>query len=51
MRLVLPRTTPKQEEFLRAVTRYVAFGGSRGGGKSFVVDLKAAILEIKTCLG
>lgn len=47
MRLVLPKPTPKQEEFLRAVTRYVAFGGSRGGGKSFAVDIKACILALK----
>ena len=46
MRLVLPKPTPKQEEFLRAKTRYVAYGGSRGGGKSYAVDIKASLLAL-----
>ena len=33
MKLVLPRPTPKQMEFMRAQTRYVCYGGARGGGK------------------
>lgn len=46
MRLVLPKPTPKQEEFLRAKTRYVAYGGCRGGGKSYAVDIKAPVLAL-----
>jgi phage terminase large subunit len=36
--------TPKQREFLTADTSRVAFGGSRGGGKSWAVRTKAKIL-------
>ena len=42
--LKLPRPTPKQELFLTADKKYVAFGGARGGGKSFAVRLKAILL-------
>jgi len=35
---------PKQIEFYKAVARYVAFGGSRGGGKSFAARRKAVLL-------
>ena len=33
---------PKQEHFFRARTRYTAYGGARGGGKSWAVRVKAA---------
>lgn len=33
---------PKQQEFCRARTRYVAYGGARGGGKTHVARIKAA---------
>jgi phage terminase large subunit len=46
MKLILPKPTPKQEEFLRARTRYVAYGGCRGGGKSYAVDIKAPVLAL-----
>ena len=42
--LKLPRPTPRQELFLEADRKYVAFGGARGGGKSFAVRIKACIL-------
>lgn len=35
---------PKQELFLQADTRYVAYGGARGGGKSWAVRAKALLL-------
>lgn len=47
MRLTLPAPTEKQLEFLTDRHRYCAFGGARGGGKSFAVRLKAILL----CLG
>lgn len=34
--------TPKQREFTRARSRYVAYGGARGGGKTHVLRWKAA---------
>jgi len=37
--------TSKQEEFYRAKTRYVGYGGSRGGGKSHAVRTKATLLS------
>jgi len=40
------RPNPKQEQFLRATTRYVAYGGARGGGKSWAVRVKAVLLAI-----
>ena len=38
---------PKQREFFLARTRYVAYGGGRGGGKSWAVREKAKRLAIK----
>lgn len=32
---------PKQKQFMQARTRYVAYGGARGGGKSHVLRIKA----------
>lgn len=45
----------KQYLFLLAKRRHVAFGGARGGGKSWVVDVKAVLLAnryagIKICI-
>ena len=42
--LKLPRPSPKQQQFLSADKRNVAFGGARGGGKSFAVRYKAILL-------
>lgn len=36
--------TPKQQEFLTAKTRYVGYGGARGGGKSWAIRLKATLM-------
>ena len=44
MVLKLPSPSPKQKLFLLEKHRHVAFGGARGGGKSWVVRLKAIIL-------
>ena len=41
------RPQPKQKEFMMARTKYVAFGGARGGGKSWSVREKAKRLAIK----
>lgn len=38
---------PKQKEFMTASERYVAYGGARGGGKSFAVRVKAVLLAMK----
>lgn len=34
----------RQEEFLKATARYIAYGGARGGGKSWAVQRKAYLL-------
>ncbi len=47
MTLTLSPPHEKQKEFLLARSRYVAYGGARGGGKSHAVRLKAALM----CLG
>lgn len=41
---ILGTPSPKQLEFLRARARHVAFGGARGGGKSWAVRCKAILL-------
>ena len=41
LKLDLGGLTPKQKLFCQARTRYVAFGGARGGGKSHVARIKA----------
>ena len=38
--------TAKQEQFFNANTRYVGYGGSRGGGKSHAVRAKATALAL-----
>jgi len=45
--LVLPSPSPKQLEFLHDSHRYIAFGGARGGGKSWAVRVKAVLLALK----
>lgn len=44
MELILPKPSAKQKLFLLATAMHVCFGGARGGGKSWVVRLKAIIL-------
>ena len=38
---------PKQREFLRARQHYIAYGGARGGGKSYVARMKAELLCLR----
>ena len=47
MRINLPSPSPKQDLFLTDTHRYVAFGGARGGGKSWAVRIKAILLALK----
>lgn len=37
---------PKQVEFCKATTKYVAYGGARGGGKSYASRIKATLLAL-----
>lgn len=45
--VVLGKPQPKQREFMLAAAKYVAFGGARGGGKSWSVREKAKRLALK----
>ena len=44
--LIIDRPYPKQIEFLEATNRYIAYGGARGGGKSWTARIKATLLAI-----
>ena len=44
--LILQPPNEKQKLFLEAITKHVGFGGARGGGKSWVVRLKAILLAL-----
>lgn len=46
LKLKLNKPYPKQEEFMRSKTRYTAYGGARGGGKSEAVRTKAILLAL-----
>ncbi len=43
-KVLIERPNPKQAEFFRAKTRFVAYGGARGGGKSWALRRKALLL-------
>lgn len=45
--LKLGEPSPKQKEFLSARTKYVSFGGARGGGKSWSVRVSAITKALK----
>lgn len=47
LELRIPAPSPKQELFLRAREKYVAYGGARGGGKSWAVRTKAEIMALR----
>ena len=40
------RISDKQRRFMEALTRYVAYGGGRGGGKSWAVRAKSKLLAL-----
>ena len=46
IKLKLNKPYPKQDEFMRSRTRYTAYGGARGGGKSEAVRTKAILLAL-----
>lgn len=39
--------SPKQEVFFKTRCRFVAYGGARGGGKSWAVDRKAPLMALR----
>lgn len=43
----LDKPSPKQVEFLKDTHKYVAFGGARGGGKSWALRFKMIMLAYK----
>ena len=45
--LILPAPSEKQKLFLTAHHKHIAFGGARGGGKSFAVRTKAKLLALR----
>ena len=45
--LRIPAPSEKQKQFLAAKQKHVAFGGARGGGKSFAIRMKAILLCLK----
>ena len=42
--LVIPQPSEKQRRFMMDRHRYIAYGGARGGGKSWAVRVKAVLL-------
>lgn len=44
--LLLDRPYPKQVEFFQAKSKYIAYGGARGGGKSWAARVKAVLLAL-----
>lgn len=44
--LELPSPSPRQEQFFNDTHKYVAFGGARGGGKSWAVRVKALLMSL-----
>lgn len=45
--LTFPPPSEKQRKFMTERHKYVAFGGARGGGKSWSVRVKAALLALR----
>lgn len=45
--VVIGRPNEKQKQFLLCRKKYVAFGGARGGGKSWAVRTKAKLLALR----
>lgn len=49
MILKLDRPYPKQIEFFKSSAKYTAYGGARGGGKSWAARTKAILLALNYC--
>ena len=45
--ITVPRPNGRQQEFLECTNKYIAFGGARGGGKSWAVRQKARLLALR----
>ena len=45
--ITIPEPNPKQKMFLSDTHRHVAYGGARGGGKSWAIRVKALLLCLK----
>lgn len=46
MNFDIPKLYPKQEEFCKSKAKYICYGGARGGGKSYVLRVKATLLAL-----
>lgn len=46
-RLMSQRPNPRQEEFFRSTVKHTAYGGARGGGKSWAMRRKFILLAIR----
>ena len=44
--IVIDKPYPKQIEFFKADSKYIAYGGARGGGKSWAARTKAVLLAL-----
>ena len=44
--LIMPKPNPKQLRFMQAKAKHVAYGGARGGGKSWIVRWMAVIFAL-----
>lgn len=47
MRIEMEPPNEKQREFFMATAKYIAYGGARGGGKSWAVRKKAQLMALK----
>ena len=47
MKKIVFTPNAKQEAFFHAQSRYVAYGGARGGGKSWAMRMKLILLALR----
>lgn len=45
--IIIPGPSAKQQSFFKSKTKYTAFGGARGGGKSWAVRVKAVLMALR----